>query len=341
MRVTLKDLAEETGFSITTVSRALGGHDDVSLGTRQLILAAANRLGYQPNVLARQLQSQRTNTIGLILPTYGPRFADAFFSEFLSGVGTEATAQAYDLLLAAADAEQIALGTYQRMVGGGRVDGVIVLRTQQHDPRIQYLHDTNTPFVAFGRSETDFSFSYVDIDDQSGLQQITQHFIDLGHRRIGFVSAQSNLMFTKYRLAGYRAALESNGLAYAPDLVAYGDLTQDSGFERAMDLFQLQSQPTAIIAANDLLALGVLKAARQIGLRVGDTLAVGSYDDTPLAAHADPPLTSVNSRVFESGQQVCQMLVRIIKGDASVGEHMLLEPELVVRESSGQPRTSA
>jgi LacI family transcriptional regulator len=338
VRVTLKDLAKETGYSVTTVSRALTGYDDVSQSTRAIILDAAERLGYQPNLLARQLQSSRTDTLSLILPAYGPRFADAFFSEFLAGVGTEVNAHSYDLLLSTQASESEALATYKRVVGGSRIDGMMVLRTRQDDPRIQYLHETGLPFVTYGRSETDFPFNYVDSDGELGLRLMTEHFIELGHRRIAFVSAMSDLMFTKHRLIGYQQTLEANGINFDPDLVVYGDLTQQSGLMGGTQILQLEAPPTAIIAANDLMALGVFSAIRQVGLRVGEDVAVGGYDDTPLAAHADPPLTSVDCLVFESGRHVCRLLINLIRDESLVGEHILLEPALVVRESSGSVR---
>ncbi len=338
MRITLKDLAKETGYSITTISRALAGYDDVSEQTRKFILDVAERLGYQPNQLARQLQSQRTNTIGLILPAYGPRFSDAFFSEFLSGVGTEASSHSYDLLLATQIAGTEGLPVYKRIVGSGRVDGMILLRTQQHDPRIEYLHSAGLPFVAHGRSETDFEFSYVDVDGELGLLLATRHFISLGHRRIAFVAAMPDLMLTRHRLAGYYRALAEHDLPADPALVVYGDLTQQSGLELGLSLLQMDRRPTAIVASNDLMALGVVMAARQLGLRVGVDVAISGYDDTPLAAHADPPLTSVNCLVFESGRQACRQLIELIQADQPVVKQLLLQPNLVIRASSGTSR---
>ncbi len=335
MRVTLKDLAEETGYSITTVSRALAGYSDVSPHTRQVILDAARRLGYQPNLLARQLQSRRTDTLGLVLPSYGPSFADAFFCEFLAGVGSAANHLSYDLLLSTEVAEPEELTVYKRMVGGGRVDGMIVIRTWRHDPRILYLHEAGLPFVAFGRSETDFPFSYVDVDGELGLRLLSQHFIDRGHRRIGYVSAADHFMFARHRLAGYRQALAANGLPFDPQLVVTGDMTQQSGLEGGRQLLQQEPRPTAILAANDLMALGVMMAVRQRGLRVGLDVAVGGYDDTPLARHADPPLTSVHQPIFAIGQQICQLLIEQIRSAQFTPVQHLLEPTLIVRESSG------
>ncbi len=339
MRVTLKDLAEETGFSITTVSRALAGYSDVSEKTRQLIMETARQLGYQPNLLARQLKSRRTETLGIILPSYGPYLSDPFFTEFLAGVGSEAGNLSYDLLLGTHTTAADELAAYRRMVGGGRVDGMIVLRTRRRDPRIQYLHDIGMPVVAFGRSDMDFPFSYVDVDGEIGLRLLTQHFIDLGHRCIAFISTSPELMFTEHRLLGYRRTLEANGLAFDPTLVEIGNMTEESGLECGLRLLEHTPRPTAIIASNDMMAVGVMMAARQRGLRIGPDLAVGGYDDTQLARHTDPPLTSISQPSFEVGQQICSLLIEQIRAEEPTITQRILEPTLIVRASSGPARS--
>lgn len=338
MRVTLKMLAEETGYSITTVSRALAGYSDVSESTRHFIVETADRMGYQPNLLARQLQSLRTQTIGLILPAYGPHFADPFFSELLAGIGTEAASQSYDLLLSTQVAEPEELAAYRRMVGGSRVDGVLVFRTRRQDSRLVFLHEAGIPFVAFGRSETDFDFNYVDVDGTLALRLLTQHFIDRGHQHIGYISPPADLMFTQHRLQGYREMLAANELPFDPALVIEGDLTENGGLYGAQRLLARTPAPTAIIAANDLMAIGAMTAARQAGLRVGEHLAVGGYDNTPLAEHTNPPLTSISQPVYAIGQQICRLLIEQLQTERPEPVQRLLEPELIVRASSGPPR---
>ncbi len=335
MRVTLKTLADETGYSITTVSRALAGYNDVSASTRDLIVATATRMDYQPNLLARQLQSQRTHTVGLILPAYGPAFADSFFGEFLTGVGTAAASASYDLLLAAQVAELEELTAYQRLVGSSRVDGVIVIRTRRKDARLIFLHEARIPFVAYGRSEADFDFSYVDVDGELGLRQLTQHFINLSHRRIGYISAPADLMFAEHRLRGYQKALTANGLSFDHTLIAEGDLTENGGLAGGAYLLQQTPRPTALIAANDLMAIGAMTAVRQAGLCVGQDVAVGGYDNTPLAAHTNPPLTSVSQPVHQIGQQICRLLIDQLHDPHPELAHHLLEPQLIIRASSG------
>ena len=196
MAATLKDIARKIGVSVTTVSRGLAGYDDVAEETRDRIKAAAAELGYSPNVTAQRLQKQRMDTLGFIMPTFGPRFSDPFFSEFIAGIGNEAAARSYDLLVSThAPDSEAERNAYLRAVKKGWVDGLIVVRTREDDARIQLLCEHDFPFVAFGRTNDDLDFPYVDEDSEAGMRLLVQHFIDLGHERIAFISPPSGLMF--------------------------------------------------------------------------------------------------------------------------------------------------
>ncbi|MCA9872912.1 MAG: LacI family DNA-binding transcriptional regulator [Ardenticatenaceae bacterium] len=341
MAVTLKDIAREVGVSVTTVSRGLAGYDDVAAETRERIQEVADQLGYHPNLTARRLQKQRTDTLGFIMPTFGPRFSDPFFSEFLAGIGNEAAGYGYDLLVSThapdSDREREA---YARAVRGGWVDGLIVVRTRENDERIETLCAHEFPFVAFGRTDCNCDFPYVDEDGAAGMRLIVQHFIDLGHRRIGFIAPPPGLMFGRYRLRSFLSTMAANNLETPPDLVVEGDMTQRGGAEVVERLLNLAERPTAVIAGNDLMAIGALNRIQQRGLRVGQDLAVAGFDDIPLSAYTTPPLTTIHQPIYDIGRRTCAMLIEIINGRPPANPHILLTPELVVRESSGPPRTT-
>jgi LacI family transcriptional regulator len=334
--VTLKDLAAHLGLSITTVSRALAGYSDVAESTRQRVRQAADEMGYLPDVTARRLQSGRTDTLGFIIPTHGPRFSDPFFSELLSGIGNEAARHNLDLLVSTrppdSDEER---STYRRMAGSRLVDGLLVVRTRATDWRIQYLTEIGFPFVAFGRSDLDLDFYWVDEDGRLGLELVTQHLVDLGHRRLGFIAAPASLMFCRKRRRGVEAAIKRHGLLMPEEYIVHGDLTQRSGVRAMNQLLDLDEPPTAVIACNDLMALGAMSAAQKRGLVVGRDIAVTGFDDIPLAEHAHPSLTTVRQPIYDIGRRTCDMLVRLIRGESLAERHVLLQPELVVRESSG------
>jgi LacI family transcriptional regulator len=333
--VTLRDLAEELSLSITTVSRALAGYDDVAESTRQRVLEAAHEMGYVPDATARRLQKGRTDTIGFVIPTSGPRFSDPYFSELLAGIGNEAARNQYDLLVStcAPDTREED-EAYRHKVEGRLVDGLLVVRTRIKDPRIQYLAGIGFPFVTFGRSELNLDFPYVDEDGFEGMDLVTQHLIDRGHRRIACIAPPPGLMFSAYRCAGIQAALRRNGLPIEERYFMQSDLTQHGGFHATSELLELSPLPTAIIACNDLMALGAISAAQSRGLVVGHDVAVTGFDDIPLAEHSHPPLTTVRQPIYAIGRQICQMLIQLLQGNPLAERHVLLQPELIVRESS-------
>ncbi len=334
--VTLKDLAAKLDLSITTVSRALAGYGDVAEATRQRVLQAADEMGYVPDVTARRLQKGRTDTLGFVIPTFGPRFSDPFFSELLAGIGNEAARHNFDLLVSTrppdTPQEQAA---YRRMTEGRLVDGILVVRTRAKDSRIAYLSQTDLPFVVFGRSDLDVDFAYVDEDGFRGLELIAQHVIDLGHRRLAYIAAPQDLMFCTYRQAGLESTLERNGLSLTDDYHIVSDLTQRGGFGAMNRLLDLPTPPTAVLCCNDLMALGAITAAQKRGVVVGRDLVVTGFDDIPLAEHSHPSLTTMRQPIYDIGRQICNMLIRTIQGDELEERHVLLQPELVIRESTG------
>ncbi len=334
MPVTLKDIARETGYSITTVSRALNDYDDVNAETKQRIRDTANRLGYHPNATAQRLQRQRTDTLGLVIPTTEPRLSDPFFIEFLTGFGNEAGTHGYDLLVSTRSPGPQEIDAYRHLVGGKRVDGLAVIRTRRQDSRITYLCEQRFPFVAFGRTEGECDFPFVDEDGRSGIAQATQHLIDQGHRRIAFITADQSLMFAHERLRGFLETMAENGVAVDDDLIVEGNLSQRSGRRAARYLLDLPKPPTAITATNDLMALGAMATAQAQGLKVGQEIAITGFDDIPLAEHSHPPLTTVHQPIYRIGETVCRMLIRVIQGDFVEDQHVILQPRLVLRASS-------
>ena len=339
MAVTIKDIAKRVGLSVTTVSRALNDFDDVSAETKELIRRTAAEMGYVPNSLAQRFQKRKTDTIGLILPTFGPRFSDPFFSELLAGIGNVAANRGYDLLVSTRAPGDEELQTYRQMVQGHRVDGLVVVRTRRQDERIEYLRSVEFPFVAFGRAEGELDFPYVDEDGLTGMKLVADHLVDLGHQRIACIASPPDLMFSQYRLDGLRSRMQECNVPLDSDLIRVGDLTQRSGYEQATELLALPSPPTAIVAFNDLMAFGAMSAAQNRGLIVGLDVSIAGFDNIPMAAHSHPPLTTVDQPIYQIGSMVCEMLVKCVKNVVLQQTQVLLQPELIVRESSGEVKT--
>jgi LacI family transcriptional regulator len=343
MTVTLKDIAQQVGVSVTTVSRALTGYDDVADETRKRIEETAESLSYHPNVTAQRLQKQKTDTLGFIMPTFGPRFADPFFSEFVAGIGNEAANHRYDLLVSTHDPDsESEKEAYRRAARGRWVDGLIVVRTREHDARIALLCRYNFPFVAFGRTDDNLDFPYVDEDGATGMRLLVEHFIELGHRRIAYISPPTNLMFSKHRLRGYRETMATRDISIHPEWIVEGDLTQRGGAHAIDALLTLEPRPTAVICGNDLMAIGAMSRIKEQGLEVGgpdptNSIAIAGFDDISTAAYVTPSLTTVRQPIYDIGRQTCAMLIEIINGRYPETPHILLTPTLTARASSGPP----
>jgi LacI family transcriptional regulator len=336
MAVTIKDIAKRVGLSVTTVSRALNDFDDVSAETKELIHRTAEEMGYVPNSLAQRFQKRKTDTIGLILPTFGPRFSDPYFSELLAGIGNKAANQGYDLLVSTRAPGDEELLAYRQMVQGNRVDGLVVVRTRQHDERIEYLRSVKFPFVAFGRVEGELDFPFVDEDGAYGMRLVANHLVDLGHRRIACIASPPELTFSQYRLDGLRFRLQELNVPLDSTLVRVGDLTQRSGYEQVTELLELPQSPTAIVAFNDLMAFGAMSAAQDRGLAVGSDISITGFDNIPMSAHSHPPLTTIDQPIYQIGSMVCEMLIQCVRGETPEQKQVLLQPELNIRGSSGK-----
>ncbi len=203
MSPTIKDIARQVGKSITTVSRALADYDDVSPETKELVRKVAAEMGYSPNSMAQRLQKQHTDTLGLILPTFGPRFSDPFFSEFIAGVGNKAAQFGYDMLVSTHPPGERELQAYRHNVQSQRVDGFIIVRTRKQDPRISYLRAARFPFAAFGRTEGPLDFPFVDEDSEFGMRLAVDHLHELGHRAIACIYPPTDLNFSPTAYPGY------------------------------------------------------------------------------------------------------------------------------------------
>lgn len=335
MPATIKDIARKIGKSTTTVSRALNDFSDISPETKVLVREAAAELGYTPNTLAQRLKKQHTETIGFIVPTSGPRFSDPFFSEFIAGIGNKAAALGYDLLVATRAPGDQELETYRQSINAHRVDGFIVVRTRCEDDRIEYLRKAGFPFISFGRTCGPMDFSYVDEDGETGMRLVVDYLAGLGHTRFGVISSPAELMFTHHRLDGLHDQMRRLGIPLENVALVQGDLTQRSGYELANSLMDHPLQPSALIAFNDLMAIGAISAAQERGLVIGRDVSITGFDNIPMTEHSPPPLTTVHQPIYQIGARLCELLIRQIRGEQEQPEQILLEPSLVIRQSCG------
>lgn len=335
MAVTLKDIAERVGKSIPTVSRALGNYADISPDTRREVQRVAEEMGYVPSSAARSLQKQRADNITLILPTTrNIRFSDPFFSELMGGLVEQTVHYGFDLSIGMDNGED-ELQTYLKQLRSGRTDGFVVIRTQRQDSRIDYLHQNGVPFVAFGRIEGENNFPFVDEDGAFAMRQMVDHLAGLGHTRLACITEPLFLTKAYHRYQGFVQGLEANGLLLDPDLVVEVNYRQRSGRLGASKLLDLADPPTAIVAWNDLLALGAMSEAQSRGLKVGLDISITGFDDIPLAEYAHPALTTIHQPAHQLGLMLSDILIRTIEKKPVDNPQVIVKPELVIRESSG------
>lgn len=336
MPVTIRDLAKKLNLSITTVSRALDGYDDVSAETRERVVRAADELGYRPSYIARNLRKHRTDTLGFVLPTSSPQFGDPFYTSFLTGLCDESASRRIDLLVTSAPpGSQQEQEQYRRWVLSGRVDGIVLNRLRLHDWRVNFLEAQRLPFSGLGSSLSSERFPRVEVDERGGFDALTRHLIRLGHRRIAFIGAPPELSLQTERSAGYRQALQAAGIPIDQRLELCGDLSEQCGYELGGHLLRAPEPPSAILGCNDLTALGVHKAARELGLNIGEELAVAGFDGIPETAFTQPPLTTLAQPTYDIARRLVGLLLDQINAAPPAPAVVRIQPELILRGSTG------
>jgi LacI family transcriptional regulator len=337
MRPTILDVARKLKLSITTVSRALDGYGDVAENTRRLVIQTAEEMGYVPDRAARQLRRRKTDTIGYVLPAISTGFADPFSSEFIAGLGDEAAAENYELLISSAqpasDAEK---NLYQRWVQGRKVDGIVVNRVFLDDWRLKYLAEQEFPHVSMERPVTPADFIGIEVDSHKGLLMLMRHLIKQGRRRIAYIGGIPDLKIDHLRFESYQEGLQEAGIPADPLLIEHADLTSEGGFQSAKKLLSIANPPTAIVCINDLTAIGCMHAAHECGLEVGRDIAVAGFDGIADSAHTRPPLTTLDQPVYEIARQLVQMLLKLINHKPLEQEQIKVEPQLKLRASTGE-----
>ncbi len=342
----LKDVARLAEVDPSTVSRVLRGDPSQAVrpATRERIIGAAQTLAYRPNALARGLRTRRTDTIGLIIPNI-----DNFgFAEVTHGVQAAAAQAGKLVLLIEADIlgpESSRDGTdrmeelYLRLVGDGRLDGMIVAFASLDDHLVAQLAERQIPLVLVNRRTTGVSGSVV-VDDERGSRMAVEHLIGLGHRRIGFLGLEADIDTARRRARGYRAGMAAAGLAVDERHVATGPPTLAGGRAAVRAVLErcasATDRPTGFFAASLLGAIGAHAALREADLAVPDEVSLIAFNDHELAAHLDPPLTTVRMPNGRMGQEAVAMLLGALEG-GSVEDRMIEEPPVVIARGSTAP----
>jgi len=329
--VTMNDVAERASVSVSTVSHVINGTRPVSEALRRRVRDAMDELGYRPNRLARSLRMGETHTIGVIVPDS----SNPFFAEVARGIEDTSFAQRYSVILCNSDGDLEKELFYTSVLTSKQVDGILFVAAGVSTEHIRALQEDQVPVVVVDREIPEVSVDEVLTNNVHGGARVTRHLIDLGHRRIGCITGPSDVTPSADRVTGYRQALRDAGLPFDEGIVVKGDFQFEGGYRAAQQLLAVDDAPTAIFACNDLMAVGVIRAAREMGLRVPADLSVTGFDDVSLASFASPPLTTVAQPKYEMGVLATRLLFERMEDGGSPPRHRVLETRLIVRRSTG------
>ena len=333
---TIKDVAKEADVSIATVSYVLNGSGAVGEATRQRVLQTVKRLGYRPSIIAQNLQARESRIIGYSWLPVPPDHFNPILEKFMLGMAEAAGRHGYHVLVFPTTESADEATPYREMVESGRVDGFVLSNTNMNDPRIRYLLDEGFPFVAFGRSNPEWEFPWVDVDGADGVGQAVNHLLELGHRRIACLAWPEHSLTGQYRLSGYHQAMANGGLQVEAEWVIRTENSHNHAYEATQTWLAMppERRPTAIVALTDLMAISVINAATAANLEVGVDLAVVGFDDAPMAGYLRPSLTSLRQPIVDIGERVVTMLIDLVRGGMPVPAQVLLKPRLIVRDST-------
>lgn len=328
--ITIVDIAKELGISASTVSRALSDSPLVNADTKRTVLQTAERLGYQRNELARALVKGSSGAVGLLVPD----ITNPFFSDIARGVGEIVDRFGVGVILCNTDGRVDRELSYIRLMRRKRVDGLLLCSTTTKAPYLQELVHANIPFILVSRLYAHHNVPFVITDDHVGAKLAVEHLVDLGHDRIGFIGGPENVQASRDRMEAYLGVLENNGLHTSEDWRTYAGFTQAAGREAAQRMLTLPECPTAIFAANDVTALGVLEVAEGLGLRVPEDLSLVGYDDISYASLPRIQLTTIAQPAVEMGQIAASWLIERLEKPELPCLQKTLTPRLVVRSTT-------
>ncbi|WP_336790354.1 LacI family DNA-binding transcriptional regulator [Paenibacillus sp. MMO-177] len=335
--VTIKDIAKSAGVSVTTVSRALNGYDDVNEGTRLKIKTIAERLGYSPNMAARSLISKKTKTLGLLLSNVTRDSSkDNIAYEVLCGINDRSGELDYDLVLFSTTPQKQIMKSYKTLCQERGVDGVIIMGIRLDDPYLKEVVSSDIPCVLIDIKLEGPNVGYVTSDNTNGAFEAVNHLLELGHRHIAFINGHAQADVSLLRQEGYRQALEQHGLSFDGSLVFNGQFSEQGGREAAKRVIAAKPQVTAIFCASDLMAIGAMQGVRDMEKKVPEDISIIGFDNINLTEYCRPALTTVHQHKYELGYHAAQLLIDMLEGKET-NHHITLATQLIERESVQKP----
>lgn len=331
MPVTIKDIAREAGVSYATVSRALNDHPDISVKTKARIVQIANEMGYSPNAIARGLVKKNTNMVGLLVPD----ITNPYFPEVARGVEDHLSSVGINLFLCNTNWEEEKEMVYIRALREKRVEGLIIAPVTISSHQRIREENLNIPFVYIGSKTEALDENYVILDNVEASFIATEYLIDLGHKDIAFIGGYESSVSNRDRVRGYREALKKHNLEREINIIKSSSFRRESGYAIALEFVRESSIPSAIVAANDIIALGVIEAFENNGYNVPGDISVIGFDDIQFASLPKINLTTINQPKYDMGMDAAKILVKIINSkldDSMIVENRhVVKPKLIVR----------
>ena len=318
-----------------TVSRVVNGAENVRPETREKVLEAIRELAYYPNAAARALTRNRSYVLEILIPHEDYFYSSEYFSELIFGIEKVVHDSDYNLIFNTYDPGRGA--EYAVLYKQRKVDGLVIVAPASNDRTIGELYEESVPFVLVNGRLDDLEVSFVDVDNVAGAFQAVQYLYDLGHRRIGIITGNLLVMNARHRLRGYLDFLSERGIAEVEQWIFHGNWSEHSGYAGFSHLVNLKDPPTAIFCSNDLMAIGAMRAAADLGVGIPETVSIVGYDDIRLASFVNPRLTTIHQPIDRVGKTAAELLLRLLSGQSDQPQQVTLQPELIVRKSCEAP----
>ncbi len=332
---TMKDVAEMAGVSTATVSRALMNPEKVSTVTRQKVEQAVLAVGYSPHALSRNIKRNESRTILVIVPD----ISDPFFADVIQGIEHAAAQQGYLILIGDCAQQTQQERTFVNLIITKQIDGMLLLGSNLPFDASKEEQRNLPPMVMANEFAPELELPTVHIDNLTAAYEAVNYLHELGHKRIACIAGPESLPLSHYRLQGYIQALRRNGITVDNDYIIRGDFSYEAGAQSFASLMELpHPPPTAIFSHNDVMAVGAIWQAKQLGLRIPQDVSLVGFDDLKLSQFCDPPLTTVAQPRYQIGQQAMLLLLEQLQGHSVQSGSRLLDTELIIRESTAAPK---
>ena len=333
-KVTIRDVAKLADVTPAVVSRVFNNDENLNIKdeTRKNVLNAIKKLQYKPNVVARSLRTHSMNTIGMLIED----IINPFYSQIIKGVQSEADKAGYCLILCDTNDDPISEKRYIKTLHSQFVDGVILCSTYIEDDVVELIEELSMNSVMVNRGSSNSNAPYVKTNEVEGMTEAVDHLIGLGHTKIAYICGPLYAETAVRRMTGYRKALKDADIIYNPQYVIEAMFDEKSGYNACKELLKLNDRPTAICTGNDLMAIGAMRALKEAGLRIPEDISLVGYNNIWVTSLLAPPLTTVETPLFEMGREAFKVLLGLINGDENINYRVTLSNKLIIRESTAR-----